>query len=125
MSEFPWITVLIAVPVVTAIALWVLPALHKHARVIGLTVSLIVLALAVVMATSFDVASASSYQFAELAAWIPQIGVSYALGLNGLGLVMVLLACALVPIVLAADWNAVPDDGDLATVVRRPSSRWC
>lgn len=113
MTSLPWITILIAVPLVAALLLWLVPPLHKHARAYGLVVSLVTLGIAVAMATGFDVSAAAEHQFLQQAPWIPSIGVSYAVGLNGLGLVMVLLAVALVPIVIAADWNVVPADGDL------------
>lgn len=108
MSSTPWITLLILIPLLAAAVLWFVPALHKYARWYGLAVGVVVFTVAAVMASTFDVAQATEYQFGEQAAWIPQIGASYAVGLNGLGLVMVLLATALVPICIAADWNVVP-----------------
>ena len=110
-AAFPWLTVLIALPLVAAAVLWLVRPLHKVARPDGLAVSLVELVLGIAMATQFDIAQAGQQQLTELAGWIPQIGVSYALGVNGLGLVMVLLAVFLVPLVLLAAWHeqeAVP-----------------
>lgn len=121
MSSLPWITILIAVPLVAALVLWLVPGLHRFARPAGLAVSLVVLGAAVAMATGFDPARAGEQQLTQTVGWIPSIGASYAVGLNGLGLVMVLLALALVPIVLAADWHAVPDAG--GEVDRRATDR--
>jgi len=120
LSTLPWITVLIALPIIAAALLWFVPALHKVARAYGLVVSLVVVAIAVAMATQFDVADAARVQLTQTAPWIPAMGVSYAVGVNGLGLVMVLLAVGLVPVVIASDWRAVPDDdADPALVARR------
>lgn len=104
-ATFPWLTVLIVVPLVAAAVLWLVKPLHKVARPFGLVVSLVVLAGGVAMATQFDVSAAGEQQLGEIYSWIPQIGVSYAVGVNGLGLAMVLLAVVLVPIVLLAAWR--------------------
>ena len=104
------------------------PALRRQGRAVALGVSLVELVLAVIAATTFDWSTAGTYQLVETASWIPQIGVSWALGVNALGLVMVLLATALVPLVLLAGWREdeggdeggrpqVPDHGSDATPV--------
>lgn len=104
-GDFPWLTVLIAVPLAAALVLWLVKPLHRLARPYGLVVSLIVLAIALAAAGDFDYSQAGAIQLAETTAWIPQIGVSWALGINGLGLAMVLLAVVLVPLVLLSAWN--------------------
>jgi len=104
-AALPWLTLLIVVPLVAAAVLWLVRPLHKVARPYGLAVSLVVLVGAVAMATQFDLAAAGEVQLTELASWIPQLGVSYAVGVNGLGLALVLLSVFLVPLVLAAAWR--------------------
>jgi len=101
-TTFPLLTVLVAFPLLAGILLWAVPALRSKARVYGIAASVIQLVLAVVAVTMFDFGAAATVQFTEQYAWIPQIGVSWALGVNGLGLVMILLAAFLVPIVLLA-----------------------
>jgi NADH-quinone oxidoreductase subunit M len=110
MQTLPWLTILIVVPLVAAVVLWLVVPLRAWARPIGLTVSLAVLVASVVMATGFDVADAGAQQFTEVHPWIPTLGVTYALGVNGLGLVMVLLSAFLVPVVLLSSWRD-PDGG--------------
>src|SRR5690554_3274480 len=118
LSTLPWLTILIVVPLVAAAVIWLVPPLHRIARPLGLAVSLVVLVGFVVMAYGFDMATAGEHQLVEQAAWIPQLAVSYALGVNGLGLAMVGLAVFLVPLALLAGWReqAVVPDG---TVVAR------
>jgi NADH-quinone oxidoreductase subunit M len=109
----PWLTVLGAVPLLGAIAVMALPraagegpgrnALPKQ---VALAVSLVVLAIAVYLATQFEVGG--GMQFVEERDWIPAFGAHYALGLDGLGLVMVLLTALLTPVVILASW----DDAD-------------
>ena len=92
-SDLPWLTILIVVPLVAAAVIWLVPGVQRAARTIGLAVSLVVLVGFVVMASGFDLGLAGDYQFVEQASWIPQLGVSYALGVNGLGLTLVRRVC--------------------------------
>ncbi len=110
MQTLPWLTALIVVPLVAAVVLWLVAPLRRVARPVALAVSLVVLVGAVAMAARFDVADAGAQQFTETKPWIPALGVSYALGVNGLGLVMVLLSTFLVPVVLLSSWRD-PDGG--------------
>jgi len=105
LSELPWLTILIVVPLVAGAAIWLVPGLQRIARPVGLVVSLLVLAGFIVMATGFDLGAGTTYQFTEHAAWIPQLGVSYALGINGLGLAMIGLSVFLVPLAILAGWR--------------------
>lgn len=107
LADLPWLTILIAVPAVAAALVWLVPPLRKIARPFALVVSLVVLIGALVMTAGFDVGNAATYQFTETHSWITEIGASWALGINGLGLVLVLLAVVLVPIVILASWHEV------------------
>jgi NADH-quinone oxidoreductase subunit M len=103
---FPFLTVLVALPAVGAGVLWALPAsARSRVREIALGITAIELILAAVMFLQFDRASAGSFQFSELYSWIPQIGTSWALGVNGIGLSMVLLAVILTPLAILASWR--------------------
>lgn len=103
-AQFPFLTIIIVLPLVAALILWVLPVLHKSARVYGLAVALIELVLAIVATSSMDWTKAGVWQLSEIHSWIPSIGVSYAVAANGLAMVMVILAVFLVPLVLLAAW---------------------
>ena len=110
--SFPWLTVLAALPLLAALVLVFLPrrsgsSAPTVAPTIALGVSLVVLALAVVMALRFD-AGSTDLQFTEEVDWIPAFGVHYALGLDGIGLTLVLLTVILTPVVILASWH----DGD-------------
>lgn len=104
-ATFPLLSLMVVVPALGAVALGVIAPLRAWARQIGLAVSLLVLAGAIIAVCQFDYHAAGSYQFAETHAWIPVIGTSWALGVNGLGLAMVCLSAILVPITLAAAWK--------------------
>jgi NADH-quinone oxidoreductase subunit M len=109
--DFPWLTVIGAVPLVGAVLVAAMPrAFAPRARHVALAVSLITFVLTVVMAFRFDTGRAGEYQFTEQHPWIPQFGVSYALGVNGLGLVMIALSTVLVPVCVLAAWHEVGAD---------------
>src|SRR5689334_17655252 len=109
--DFPWLTTIGAVPLVGAAAIAVLPnAFKARARHIALFVSLATFVLTLVMAFQFEVGNGGEFQFTEEHAWIPQFGVTYALGVNGLGLVLIALSAVLVPVCVLAAWNEVDAD---------------
>jgi NADH-quinone oxidoreductase subunit M len=78
----------------------------KLARGLALAFSLAALATTLLIWAKFDPSSAKLLQFEEGPhEWITQLGVQYHLGLDGLGLVMVLLTGIVVPMALLASWN--------------------
>src|SRR4051795_6637501 len=108
MSDFPWLTVLWAVPLVGALATAFAPK-GAIAKQTALAASLVTLVVGIIAATQFD-QDGSGFQLEEKHSWIKAFGVHYALGLDGLGLLLVLLTVVLVPIVLLAAWNDSPDE---------------
>ena len=111
MNDFPWLTLLILVPLVGAVVTAFLPRVQGSAlpKQVGLAFSGVTLLLAVAVAAQYS--TGGGMQFQEQHAWIKPAGVHYALGLDGLGLLMVLLTAVLVPIVLAASWTDA-DEGN-------------
>ena len=118
-TNFPWLTVLVALPAAGAALLGFVPPLRRAAgRVIALVIALVELAIGVyAAATVFDWSAPASYQLYESRAWIPQIGVTWSVAVTSLGLVMILLALALVPLVLIAGWDEDEDRGAYPALV--------
>jgi NADH-quinone oxidoreductase subunit M len=105
MNAFPLITILTAVPLIGGLGILALSAQNKNiARNMALTSSLIALALTFVLWHRFNPAS-GELQFQELHSWIPAIGVQYHVGIDGLGLLMLLLSAIVVPMAIAASWQ--------------------
>src|SRR5437868_6231062 len=105
MKAFPLITILTAVPLIGAFGVLGLGAKNKTlARGLALTATFIALAITLILWHRFNPAS-GELQFEELHAWIPAIGVQYHLGIDGLGLVMLLLSAIVVPMSIAASWQ--------------------
>ena len=109
MNQFPWLTVIGLIPLVGAVVLWLLPAsLADRAKHIALGASLVTLVFAVAAALQFSTSSTSKFQLVEEHSWIPQFGVSYALGVDGIALSLILMSVILVPVCLLAAWNDLP-----------------
>ena len=115
MISLPWLTILIALPALGALVIGVFPQMGASARPFALGVSVAELVIAIVAATQFDFSQAATQQLTESVPWIKALGVSWALGVNGLALVMILLAVALVPLVLLAHRPATAVSDDAAS----------
>ncbi len=96
---FPWLTFLGLVPLVGA-AVLCLPV-KQIARGVGMVFALLTAVVGVVVAVLY----AGGATLGELAPWIPAFGAWWAVGLDGMSLVMVLLTVILVPVVLLAEWK--------------------
>ena len=73
------------------------------------------LVLAAIIAARYH--TGGGLQMNEDHTWIKAFGVHYALGVDGLGLLLILLTAALVPIVLIASWNDADEGGRPAAFV--------
>jgi NADH-quinone oxidoreductase subunit M len=99
------LSVLIWLPLVGAVAVALAP--RTLSKTLGMGVALATLVLGVVVAVRYEVDG--GMQLTETHTWIEAFGVHYALGVDGLGLLLVLLTVALVPLVLAAEWFTADD----------------
>ncbi len=94
------LTVVVFLPTVGAAALLLFPeSAGKAAKWFAFAVSLLDLAVSIPLWTRFDV-SAAGFQFTEKVHWIPAIGISYALGIDGISLLLILLTTLLTPVSL-------------------------
>ncbi|MCX4628230.1 NADH-quinone oxidoreductase subunit M [Streptomyces sp. NBC_01443] len=118
--SFPLLTVTAAVPAVGAVLTAAVPAARRTtAKWLALLVSLATLALAVLVAVRFEPGGAR-YQLTESRAWIPDFGVRYELGVDGIGVALIALTALLIPFVIAAGWN----DADPLEAESPADSRW-
>ena len=96
-------------PLVGALALMLVPRrLDAVLRGGALAVGVATFALSLSLYAHFDVSSAD-YQFEEMARWIPTLGVSYHLGIDGISLLLVLLTTFITPLALASAWRAIEE----------------
>src|SRR6202167_247532 len=130
MSGFPWLTVAGAIPLVGSLAVALVPSLPRDsaaadvearsrlAKILALTFSVITLVWVIVMATRFNT-SGPDFQLTEQYSWIPQFGVHYALGIDGIALVLVGMTAVLMPVVILASWHDVEGAAAQGAVARR------
>jgi NADH-quinone oxidoreductase subunit M len=78
----------------------------RNARWTALWTSLIVLVLSLILWVRFDRSSAE-FQFEEQLSWLPEFGVGYHMGVDGLSVLFVLLSTVLTPICILASWEAI------------------
>lgn len=106
MDDFPVLTVLGVLPFAGALVVAAIPRGRELlAKQIALFVTLVMLALTVAMALAFEPDAVEPFQFVEKTPWIEQFGISYALGVDGIALVLIAMAVALGPVVILSGWN--------------------
>src|SRR5215469_6653552 len=118
MSNFPWLTVAGAVPLAGALAIALTPGrsapggpADRRARDLlvkrlALLFSLATLGVTIAMAVQYKTGG-PRFQFTQTYQWIPQFGVHYAVGVDGIALVLILMTVVLMPVVVLASWNDV------------------
>ncbi|MGH3458902.1 NADH-quinone oxidoreductase subunit M [Aeromicrobium sp.] len=101
------LSILAATPLVGALVVMLLPRTAGRAPVVKATAvgfSVLTLALSLAMMASYEV-GAGGYQLTEQHTWIKQFGAYYSLGVNGIGVTLILLTTVLTPIVVLAAWD--------------------
>jgi len=116
MSTFPWLTVIGAVPLAGALVIALTPggsapggdgdraARNLLVKQLALVFSLITLGLTIAMMVSFS-PNGAEFQFTQTYQWIPQFGVHYAVGVDGIALVLIGMTAVLMPVVVLASWH--------------------
>jgi NADH-quinone oxidoreductase subunit M len=114
-TNFPWLTTLGVLPLLGSLLVIALPkARATLAKQVALVIALATLAITIAMALQFQADSTEAFQFTESASWIPAFGISYSVGVDGIGLVLLALTTTLVPVVILAGWHDVdPDEGSV------------
>jgi len=110
------LTIIGLLPLIVSILIIAIPnkntALIKKTAFAGTTVIAII---STFLAIGFD-KSDTSLQYVQSNAWIPTFNINYAVGIDGISLVLILLSTFLVPIVVLATWHE-SDNGRWSTKV--------
>jgi NADH-quinone oxidoreductase subunit M len=89
--QFPILSVIVFTPIICGLLLLLIPANRKsEVRVAALAAATIALGLSIWAYFSYDI-NAAGYQFVERYAWLPQLGISYHVGIDGMNAPLVLL----------------------------------
>ncbi|HVM08090.1 MAG TPA: NADH-quinone oxidoreductase subunit M [Acidimicrobiales bacterium] len=98
--EFPLLTALILLPAIGALLLALIPREQESLlKLAGFGFALATGVLSVILATSFE-AHGETFQFLSQHEWIPELGVQWKLGVDGISLWLVVLTGILFPIAL-------------------------
>jgi NADH-quinone oxidoreductase subunit M len=99
--NLPWLTLLAVLPAVGALVVVLTGA--RVAKQVALAASLLTLLVAIAIAAGY--APGGGMQYGEEVSWIKLLGAHYALGLDGIGLTLVLLVVVVTPVVVLASWR--------------------
>lgn len=98
----PVVSLMIFLPLVGAVALYLAP--ERLWRWVALATSALVLALGGWMAANFDYTSGAP-QFVDQVSWLPALGASYLVAVDGLSLSLVLLSALLTLLAVGFSWH--------------------
>ncbi len=99
------LSALIFLPVLFAIVIMLNPQ-EKITSKLSLLFSGLLFVLSLIMLYSFNPETAA-LQFVEKSSWIPQLGIQYFLGVDGISLWLVLLSNFLLPLVIIGSMNSI------------------
>ncbi len=99
------LTLLMLLPIVGTVVIAALPKANETlTKQVALATTLVVAAATIWLAVGFQRDNVD-LQFVQKFSWIPSFGINFALGIDGLALVLILMSTVLAPIVVLAGWN--------------------
>ncbi len=109
-AGFPILSLLTWLPLVGCLVIMCVrgdeETVASNARWAALWTSLIVFGLSLVLWFDFD-RSNPGFQFVENLPWLPEYGVGYRMGVDGISVLFVLLSTLLTPLCILAAWEAI------------------
>ncbi|MDO9503426.1 NADH-quinone oxidoreductase subunit M [Falsiroseomonas sp.] len=109
-AGFPILSLVTFLPLAGALVIMLVrgeeAVVARNARWTALWASLITLALSLLLWTGFDQTTAD-FQFVERAAWLPEFGVGYHMGVDGISVLFILLSTILTPLCILASWESI------------------
>lgn len=103
----PILSIVLWLPIAAAVVLAFFPrTAHSAIKAFGLIASAVTFLLSLAIVGEFR-NGVAGFQMVEIEPWIPQWGINYALGIDGISLWLVLLTTLLTPVVLLSSWNAI------------------
>jgi NADH-quinone oxidoreductase subunit M len=107
MTSTPWLSLSIWIPILFGLV--VLAFSDRHAaqvRQISLIGALLGLAVSLPLYSGFNTQT-SAMQFVELSPWIPRFNINYALGVDGISVLFILLNSFITVLVVLAGWESI------------------
>ena len=99
------LTIIGALPLLGALLIGTVKKEQKTAiKQMALLTSILTAVAFAITAMRFEV-DRPGFQFVESHSWLPTFGINYALGLDGISLILILMSVLLVPVVIVAGWH--------------------
>jgi NADH-quinone oxidoreductase subunit M len=109
MTDWPLLSTITFLPLLGALFILLVrgdeETIAANSRAVALWTTVVTLLLTLFMISRFD-GSSAEFQFVERAAWLLP-GVDYAMGVDGISVLFVLLTAALMPLCILASWHAI------------------
>lgn len=105
-AQFPWLTAIVLLPLVASLLIPVLPDKDgKRVRWYALGVGIADFVLMCYAFWKHYDASSATFQLAEKYAWVPQLGLNWAVSVDGISVPLVLLAGLVTTLAILAAWQ--------------------
>lgn len=92
MTDFPWLSVLTFLPLAGALVIMALPRTAERAiRGVAVVISALALVISVGLFAAYHADPGGGIRWLEELSWLPELGITYKLGVDGLSVPMVLL----------------------------------
>jgi NADH-quinone oxidoreductase subunit M len=99
------LTIIMLLPLIGAAIIAAMPAAKTTlVKQIALATTLVVAIATIVKALSFDTGN-TALQFRQSYSWIPSFAINWAMGVDGIALVLILMSVILAPVVILAGWH--------------------
>ena len=111
MDNLPFLSILIALPLIGALAILLLArgdeaTVARNAKQVALANSTIVFVVSLLLWFGFD-REDPGFQYTEEYTWIAQYNIAYRVGVDGISVLFVLLSTLLTPLCILSAWDAV------------------
>jgi NAD(P)H-quinone oxidoreductase subunit 4 len=105
-QDFPWLTAIVAFPLIAALPIPFLPDDNgKNVRVYALGAAVAEFLLIIyTLITKYDFTN-SNLQLVERYSWVPQISLNWSMGMDGLSMPLVVLTGFVTTLAIYAGWN--------------------
>ncbi len=101
-----WLSLAIWLPILGGVAIIVLG--DGRSRNLALAISVLTLLVSLPLYFGFDITTASM-QFVEHMSWLPDFGISYTLGVDGISMPLIVLTTLINVVVVISAWEVIKD----------------
>jgi NADH-quinone oxidoreductase subunit M len=112
MTNFPWLSIITFLPLLGVFFILLIrgdaETVARNARSGGLWTSLITFAVSLGLWINFDNTTAN-FQFVEKVEWMPGLGLTYHLGIDGISMFFIILSTLLTALCILASWVSITE----------------